>query len=234
MIATDVPIFGAFFAATQSPVSLEPNRGTTSMKTDTIVRDNNEKSPVVLLLIDVINAFDFPDADKLLRFALPMADKLRQLRETCRGRGIAVVYVNDNFGHWRSDFRRQIDRCLDEGCKGRPIVSLLKPDEADYFVLKPAHSGFFSTALDVLLRFLNAETLIVTGIATNMCVQFTANDGYFRNYRICVPRDCVAANTAKANNTALEQMAETLKAIVVESSEIPWDELTKHDVNAIQ
>lgn len=197
------------------------------MRTDTVDGGRKGKSPVALLLIDVINAFDFPEADNLLEFALPMAGKLRRLRENCHDQGIAVIYVNDNFGHWRSDFHRQVDRCLDKECKGRPIVSLLQPTEEDYFVLKPAHSGFFSTALEVLLRYLETETLIITGIATNMCVQFTANDAYFRNYRICIPRDCVAANTAKANDAALEQMAETLKVMIVNSSEMPWDDLHK-------
>lgn len=139
------------------------------MNTDTVDGGRKEKSPVALLLIDVINAFDFPEADNLSEVALPMAGKFRRLRQHCRGQGIAVIYVNDNLGHWRSDFHRQVDRCLEKDCKGRPIVSLLQPSDEDYFVLKPAHSGFFSTALEVLLRYLDSETLIITGVATNRC-----------------------------------------------------------------
>jgi nicotinamidase-related amidase len=113
-----------------------------------------DTSPVVLLLIDVINDLEFPEGPSLLRHALPMARRLARLKQHAKKRGAAVIYVNDNFGRWRSDFKSQVDHCLKDGVAGRKIVELLRPDEDDYFVLKPAHSGFFSTTLDLLLRHL--------------------------------------------------------------------------------
>src|SRR3954470_11767472 len=104
-----------------------------------------DKSETALLLIDVINDLDFPEANQLLRFARPMARKLLRLKERARKAGIPVIYVNDNFGRWQSDFRRQVRHCLREESKGHEIVSLLRPEDDDYFVLKPKHSGFFST-----------------------------------------------------------------------------------------
>ena len=106
-----------------------------------------DKSEVALLLIDVINDLDFPEANQLLRYARPMARKLLRLKERAKKAGVPVIYVNDNFGRWRSDFRRQVVHCLRKESRGREIVSLLQPEEDDYFVLKPKHSGFFSTTL---------------------------------------------------------------------------------------
>jgi nicotinamidase-related amidase len=141
-----------------------------------------------------------------------MARKLLRLKQRAKKAGVPVIYVNDNFGRWRSDFRRQVAHCLREASRGREIVSLLQPDEDDYFVLKPKHSGFFSTTLHTLLRYLGSKKLIVTGIAGNFCVLFTANDAYMRDYDLIVPSDCVASNTAEENRQALTLMRKFLKA----------------------
>jgi nicotinamidase-related amidase len=135
------------------------------------------------------------------------------------------VYVNDNFGRWRSDFRSLVQHCSRPQSKGRPLVELLKPEEDDYFVLKPKHSGFYSTALDVLLRYLEVRSLIIAGIAANICVLFTANDAYLRDYQLYVPRDCVAANTRKLSEDALEQISTILKAETRPSIEIALDKI---------
>ena len=171
-----------------------------------------DKSEVALLLIDVINDLDFPEANQLLRYARPMARKILRLKQRAKKAGVPVIYVNDNFGRWRSDFRRQVLHCLRENSRGRDIVSLLRPDEDDYFVLKPKHSGFFSTTLETLLDYLGAKKLILTGIAGNFCVLFTANDAYMRDYDLIIPSDCTVSNTAKENRQALALMRKFLKA----------------------
>ena len=89
---------------------------------------------------------------------------------------------------------------------------MLQPEEDDYFVLKPKHSGFFSTTLEILLRYLRSETLIITGLAGNFCVLFTANDAYMRDYRLMIPADCTASNSAAENREALVLMQKFLKA----------------------
>ena len=111
--------------------------------------------------------------------------------------------------------------------RGKPVVELLRPDEDDYFVLKPKHSGFFSTTLDTLLEYLRARTLILTGMAANICVLFTANDAYMRDFHLVVPRDCVASNTAEENGHALEQMEQVLKADTTPSEELDLEELMR-------
>jgi nicotinamidase-related amidase len=171
-----------------------------------------DKSEIALLLIDVINDLDFPEANQLLRYARPMARKILQLKKRAKQAGIPVIYVNDNFGRWRSDFRRQVAHCLRENSRGHEIASLLQPDEDDYFVLKPKHSGFFSTTLETLLHYLGSKKLILTGVAGNFCVLFTANDAYMRDFELIIPSDCTASNTAEENREALQLMRKFLKA----------------------
>src|SRR3954463_14408412 len=179
-----------------------------------------DKSETALLLVDVINDLDFPEADALLRYARPMARKLLRLKQRAKKAGVPVIYVNDNFGRWRSDFRRQVAHCLRKESRGREIVSLLQPEDDDYFVLKPKHSGFFSTTLNTLLRYLGSQKLILTGIAGNFCVLFTANDDYMRDYELIVPSDCTVSNTARENREALNLMKRYLKAKTGASSAI--------------
>lgn len=186
-----------------------------------------DKSGVALLLIDVINDFDFAEADQLLRSALPMAQQLAAFKARAKREAIPVIYVNDNFGRWRSDFHAQVEHCLGDALPGRRVVELLRPEDDDYFVLKPKHSGFFSTSLDILLEYLEAETLIITGLATNICVLFTANDAYMRDFRLVVPHDCSAANTEADHEHALSQISTVLKADIRPSSEIVFDELKR-------
>src|SRR5438093_12099713 len=170
-----------------------------------------DKHEVALLIIDVINDFHFPEADQLLKHARPMARNLLRLKRRAQKAGVPVIYVNDNFGRWKSDFRRTVDHCARHG-RGRDLVQLLRPEASCYFVLKPKHSGFFSTTLETLLRYLETKTLILTGIAGNFCVLFTANDAYMRDFNLFVPRDCTVSNTKKENESALRLMKRFLKA----------------------
>ncbi len=184
-----------------------------------------DKSDVALLLIDVINDLEFPEGEQLLRFAVPMADRISLLTERARKAGVPVVYINDNFGRWRSDFNAQVEHCLSDGVRGRPVVERLRPQDDDYFVLKPKHSGFYSTTLDILLEYLAPRTLVLCGMAANICVLFTANDAYMRDFHLVVPADCVASNSEPENRYALEQMSKVLKADTRPSEELRLEDL---------
>jgi nicotinamidase-related amidase len=179
-----------------------------------------DKSDVALLLLDVINDLEFDGGERLVQHMLPMAERLAALKRRAKEAGIPAIYVNDNYGRWQSDFNRLIAHCMETGVRGKPVVELLHPDEDDYFVLKPKHSGFFSTTLDVLLRYLRARTLILTGVAGNICVLFTANDAYMRDFHLAVPGDCVASNSATDNRHALRQMKTVLKADIRLSTQL--------------
>ena len=180
-----------------------------------------DKSKVALIIVDVINDLDFPEAKQLARFIPALADKIARLKRRARVAKVPVIYVNDNFGRWRSDFRALIEHC--HKGKTRPLIEQLYPEQADYFVLKPKHSGFFSSTLETLLRYLGVRRLIITGIAGNFCVLFTANDAYMRDYELSIPSDCVISNTAKENKEALQLMKRYLKADTRHSQRISFE-----------
>jgi nicotinamidase-related amidase len=136
-----------------------------------------------------------------------------------------VIYVNDNFGKWRSDFHKLLDHCLHDDVRGRPIAELLKPEKSDYFVLKPKHSGFFATTLETLLEYLQARTLIIGGIATDRCVLFTASDAHMRDLNVIVPEDCCAADSPESHRMTMEFMGRVLSADTRPSSTLELDKL---------
>lgn len=184
-----------------------------------------DKSDVALLLIDLLNDLDFPTGKALLKRALPAARRIASLRRRAKRAGIPVIYVNDNFGKWRSDSRALLEHCLSS--PGGSIARLIAPDEDDYFVLKPKHSGFHHTTLAVLLDYLEVDTLIITGVETNVCVLFTAADAYMHDLGIVVPRDCVASADPSASKHALQQMEVVLKAATTASAKLDFRQLGK-------
>jgi nicotinamidase-related amidase len=160
--------------------------------------------PVALLLIDVLTTFQFPDGDAILRGALKMRDALVKMKVRARKAGIPVLYVNDNFGDWRSEKEVLMGRCLE--AKGAHFVRPLLPDSEDYFILKPMHSGFYMTPLEVLLQHLEVETLILTGLTSNSCISITAHDANMRGFDIYIPKDCSCARNTKEHIQALAQL----------------------------
>ncbi len=171
-----------------------------------------DNAGVALLLIDVVNDFEFEGGDELLKLALPVGKNIANLKSRARKAGIPQIYVNDNFGKWQSDFNKIVSHCLKDGVRGEPFVKLVLPAKDDYFVLKPKHSGFYCTSLELLLEHVGARSLILTGIAGNNCVLFTANDAYMRDFKLFVPADCVVSEKLEDNENALKQMEKVLKA----------------------
>ena len=172
------------------------------------------------MLIDVINDLEFEGGEKLLVHARPMAGALAALKQRANAAGIPMIYANDNFGRWRSDFPKLVERCLTSQVRGQSIVAQLQPGVDDYFVLKPKHSAFFQTNLEILLKYLKTTTLILTGMAGDYCVLFTANDAYMRDFRLVVPPDCVASEDIERNGEALALMQRVLKADIIPSAEL--------------
>jgi nicotinamidase-related amidase len=179
-----------------------------------------DKSAAALLLIDVVNDFDFDEGEELLKLALPVGRNIAALKKRAKEAGIPSIYVNDNFGRWQSDFKKIVAHCTKDDARGKKFVEMLVPDDDDYFVLKPKHSGFYSTTLHLLLTHLGTKNLILTGIAGNNCVLFTANDAYMRDFKIFIPSDCVVSNTEEENRHALKQMETVLKADVTPGAEL--------------
>lgn len=184
--------------------------------------DTERHCDTALILVDVINDLDYEDNRELLTLLPAMAERLAALKEALSARGIPSIYVNDNFSRWRSDFKQLLSHVIKDDTPGAPLARALKPGDQDYFVLKPMHSGFYSTPLDLLLQDLGVKNLVLTGIAGNICVLFTANDAYMRGYKLYVAGDCVLSDTEEENRAALAQMRKVLKAQVIASAELPF------------
>jgi len=193
-----------------------------ALSTGTRRRIDVPAAGTALLLIDVINDLAFEGSDILIAQAEPMARRLATLKRRARAAGMPTIYVNDNFGKWRSDFRRTVAHCTSRRSPGRRVSQRLRPAPRDYFVLKPKHSGFYDTTLDTLLGTLRIRRVIVTGIAGNICVLFTANDAYMRDLKIFAPIDCIVSNTAAENDFALRQIGTVLKGNTAESSRLAF------------
>lgn len=176
-------------------------------------------SPRVLLLIDFINPLDFPGADKLAAPAVEAAHAASRLKKNLAGDGVATIYANDNYGVWQSDFHSLVSTCLGmEGPSGE-IARALYPQAEDLTILKPRHSAFYASPLELLLREMQAQELVICGLATDMCVQLTAGDAFLREFKVWVPADCTAAESSQAKANSLAFMAEVLKCDVRPSAQ---------------
>jgi len=190
-------------------------------------RSRSKTRGVALVLVDVINAFDFPGAGPLIKAAHKVAPNIHRMAERARECGVPVIYVNDNFGRWRSDFKATVQACTAPDLPGRLVCELLRPQPDDYFVLKPQHSGFYSTTLDLMLKHLGAHVLVLAGFAANLCLVFTANDAHMRGYRVVAPSDCTAANSPALTRGALDHMKSALSADIRPSSRLSFPQLSK-------
>lgn len=170
-----------------------------------------QRSPTVLLIVDIINPLQFDGAGDLAAPALQAAAGIAALKRQLAARGVAAVYVNDNFGHWRSEFAQLLARCRKLSGAPATLARRLAPGADDFTVLKPRNSGFDQTPLELLLSRLGARELVITGLATDLCVQFTAMDAFSRGYRLWVPEDCTAAESSERKAAALAWMALALK-----------------------
>jgi nicotinamidase-related amidase len=167
----------------------------------------------VLLLVDFINPLEFDGASRLAPSALQAAQACVRLRHRVRQRGLQTVFANDNYGVWRADFDDVWRRCSRKRGPAGAIAHALRPMRGDCTILKPRHSAFHATPLELLLTQLHCKRLIITGLAADSCVLFTAMDAYLRGYELWVPRDCTAAEDAHAKHGALQQMERVVKAL---------------------
>jgi len=201
-----------------------------STKNEDLHGNAPDSSPVTLLIIDMINDLEFPGGEQLLEPAIEAAHKIAQLKKRAKALNIPVIYTNDNFGRWRSDLNELIDHCLNDGVRGQPLAELLRPEADDYVVLKPKHSVFYATTLDALLTYLQVEQLIITGISADVCVQFSANDAYMRDYDLYIPADCVASDSEEHTQMAIDYMQRVLDANITVAEKLNLSCLLKQSV----
>lgn len=157
----------------------------------------------------MVNAFDFEGADALLRETRRIVPRIVSLKRRATDAGAPIIYCNDNFGDWRSDFRAVVAECSPEERPGHALVRSIAPESEDYFILKPKHSAFYETPLESLLSDLKVRRLVLCGIAGDGCVHSTATDAHIREYEAVVLRDATASQTAERNRNALRHLETT-------------------------
>jgi nicotinamidase-related amidase len=175
---------------------------------------------MALLVIDMISVWDFPDADLLAPRAMAIAPRIGELKRRCVRAGVPVVYVNDNRDQWRSEFRELAMLSAKASPPGEAIARSLLPGDDDYAVLKPKHSAFFATPLDLLLRHLRVSRVVITGVAADLCIAMSAAEARMRDYEVIVHRDCVAALSAARATRALRSFEEVHHLKTTPSSRI--------------
>ncbi|MDQ0233564.1 isochorismatase family cysteine hydrolase [Metabacillus malikii] len=171
-----------------------------------------------LLIIDMINDFQFQHGPILAKRSLDISESILCLKQKMKERGYPIIYVNDHYQLWQADFQKIAKKC--KNSLSERIIHKMYPNHDDYFLIKPNYSAFFETSLNSLLLSLDIRTLIITGIAGNICVQFTANDAYMRGFDIIIPANCCASNSEEDNLYALQTMKNLLKADITRSENI--------------
>lgn len=187
---------------------------------DDLNQNAPDSSDAALIIIDMINDLEFDEGEAILAPALEAAKKIAHLKRRASKAGIPVIFANDNFGRWRSNFNEAVAHCLGDNVRGGPLAEQLKPAADDYFILKPKHSAFYATPLELLLQHLQCRRLILCGISGNICVQFTACDAYVRGFDLVVPQDCMASNTEEQNQQSLKYMQSVLGADITPSEKL--------------
>ncbi|MEU9266129.1 isochorismatase family cysteine hydrolase [Streptomyces sp. NPDC048251] len=175
-------------------------------------------SKTALIVIDMINTYDHPDADLLLPSARKVVPVAAGLLDRARRAGEPVVYVNDNFGQWRSHHGELLDEALSGPHAG--LVEPLVPDADSLFVVKARHSIFFETPLSYLLQQEGVDHLVLCGQVTEQCVLYSALDAHIRHFDVTVPRDAVAHIHADLADAALLMMERNMGARVRDSCEL--------------
>jgi nicotinamidase-related amidase len=178
----------------------------------------DKKDNCALLIIDMINNFKFKHGEVLADEAKQVSENIFSLKKKMQKKKRPIIYINDHYKLWQADFQKISEKCTNE--LSRPIIEQLYPDDTDFFLIKPMHSAFYGTALNMLLDNLEVQHLILTGIAGNICVLFSANDAYMRGYKLSVPSDCIASNDKHDNEYALRMMKNVLQADIGDSRQI--------------
>jgi nicotinamidase-related amidase len=168
-------------------------------------------SDTAVLVVDMMNTYQHPDAQELIPTVQKIIDPLANLARRAReSDDVDLIYVNDNYG----DFTAQFSDLVRLACDGAQpdLVEPIVPDGDDRTITKVRHSAFYSTAVAYLLGRLGTKRLILTGQVTEQCILYSALDAYVRHIPVVIPTDTVAHIDAKLGAAALRMMEENMSA----------------------
>jgi nicotinamidase-related amidase len=170
-----------------------------------------------LIVIDMINAYDHPDADKLTKSVEQALPQMVDLVKRAADEDVITIYVNDNFGAWNSNRDELLETAL-EG-KFAHLVEPLAPSEESLFVVKARHSIFFQTPLEYLLGQEEIGRLVLIGQVTEQCILYSALDAYVRHLEVTVPRDAVAHIHEDLAEASLRMMELNMSAEICDAGD---------------
>src|SRR5699024_2754488 len=165
-----------------------------------------------VLFIDVINHFDFNGGHKLIKHTKDILPNMITLRNYAKKNNLPLIYINDHYRLWQADFNKIIDHCKNE--RSEEMIEALKPDEDDYFVIKPTHSAFFPPPLQSRVTEPHCDHLRISGVARDICLLFTAKAAYMYDFQMHIPRNCMASEAEDANAYALYLIPSVMQADV--------------------
>jgi nicotinamidase-related amidase len=173
-------------------------------------------SATALVVIDMLNSYEHEDAELLLPSVRKILPHLTSLIERARRSDIEVIYVNDNFGLWRSHH----DELLDTVLSGphADLVEPVRPDDVSLFVVKARHSIFYQTPLEYLLRQHGIDRIALCGQVTEQCVLYSALDAHIRHIGVTVVEDACAHIHQDLAEAALRMMERNMQARIVSST----------------
>lgn len=176
-----------------------------------------------LLIIDMQNDGVKPESRLYTPGALDIIPAINQLADAARAHNLPVVWICQEHRHQLTDFGREADispvHCV-QNTRGSALIDGLNQDPQDYKIIKRRYSGFYNTDLEILLRCLQVDTVIVTGIITDGCVLMTAMDAHARDFYLRVVSDATATTDQESHEAALRIMARTQPGVVVNSGEM--------------
>jgi nicotinamidase-related amidase len=169
-------------------------------------------------VIDMLNAYDHEDADRLTRSVEKVVEPIAALVERATSEGAEVIYVNDNYGDWNSSQEELAERAM-AGRRPDLVEPLLPPEEAS-FVIKARHTIFYMTPLEYLLAQRELDHLVLVGQVTEQCILYSALDAYVRHLQVTVPPDGVAHIHEELADAALKMMERNMSATLTACAEV--------------
>jgi nicotinamidase-related amidase len=213
------------------------------MKSNTEYSKDVLPERAALIVIDITRDSLLPPEESGIELVgAPQAvENSRRVVTAARSAGLPVIFVQELHRRTLVDFGRELDgaegvHCL-EGSPGAQFLDDLRPRDDEYYIPKRRYSAFFCTDLEILLKGLKVETLVLIGFLTDVCVHYTGADAHQHDYRIRVVRECVAGSSVEAHNASLnaleylqsgtvislQQMLDALQSLAVNTSPVPQE-----------
>ncbi|WP_100811538.1 MULTISPECIES: cysteine hydrolase family protein [unclassified Microbacterium] len=159
------------------------------------------------------------------------------LVEAARAAGVPVVFIQEVHKPSLVDIGRELDgvegpHCI-EGDDGTELASWLLPEPEEFLIRKRRYSAFFGTELEIVLKAYKAETLILIGGLTDVCIHYTFVDGHQHDYRVRVVQDAVGGSSERAHTASLEAIEYLQRDALVDTADVLAYFGTVADANAV-